>query len=128
MGNWRDKDGAQLEEKVKLDICNYPAPLNHCNCPECYKSPRISARRLPQVWSAMPASCRKHSSSLHYCCSWRSHDLGVFLREGVSANCNGLQEVSRLPRLLCHRLLLLLRVQLCKSASVFSSNLLSHSY
>ena len=30
-----------------------------------------------QVWSAMSASSRKHSSSLHYCCSWRSHDLWV---------------------------------------------------
>ena len=45
--------------------------------------------------------------SKHY--SW--HPSCVFLREGVFANCNGLQEVSCLPRLLCHRFLLLLRVQ-----------------
>ena len=44
------------------------------------------------------------------------------MREGVSANCDSLQEVSRLPRLLCHRFLLLLRVQVLNlNAFYFSS-------
>ena len=85
------KDGARLQERVEVDIFTSFAPrVNHC-WRECYKSPRVSARGLPQVgfvsepfvddeyqvWSAMSASSRKHSSSLHYCCSWRSHDLWV---------------------------------------------------
>ena len=38
-----------MQERVKLDIFTSIAPrVNHC-WRECYKSPRISARGLPQV-------------------------------------------------------------------------------
>merc|ERR1712209_280100 len=77
------KDGAQLQERVTLDT--WTPDINHC-WPEYYKSSGIPARRMPQVWPALPASGREHTSPLYHCCCWRSNHVCVRLREGIFTN------------------------------------------